>query len=48
MIKLCYKYKINKGISKIQGGVEVLKQLKYPDNIINSAKMFEIKDCVVK
>ena len=33
-----YKYKIKKGISKIKGGVCVLKQLFYPDKIINNTK----------
>jgi len=33
-----YKYKIKKGISKIKGGVCVLKKLNYPDKIIKSTK----------
>jgi len=33
-----YKYKIKNGISKIKGGVCVLKQLFYPDKIIESTK----------
>lgn len=33
-----YKYKIKKGISKIKGGVCVLKQLFYPEKIIISTK----------
>lgn len=35
-----YYYKIQKGISKIRGGVHVLKDLNYPSHIVNSA--FEI------
>jgi hypothetical protein len=33
-----YFYKIQKGISKIKGGVHVLKQLDYPDIIIENAR----------
>ena len=31
-----YSYKITNGISKIKGGVCVLKQLNYPEEIINT------------
>lgn len=31
-----YTYKFKKGISKIKGGIRVLKDLKYPDEIINN------------
>ena len=30
-----YTYKIKKGISKIKGGIKVLKDLDYPDDIIS-------------
>jgi len=33
-----YKYKIKKGISKIKGGVCVLKNLNYPDKVIEKTK----------
>ena len=33
-----YHYKIKKGISKIKGGVHVLKQLEYPKSLIDEAK----------
>lgn len=33
-----YKYKIKKGISKIRGGIKVLKDLNYPDDIIKNIK----------
>ena len=33
-----YKYKIIKGISKIKGGVCVLKNLNYPDDVIKNTK----------
>ena len=36
--KPIYSYKIIKGYSNIKGGISVLKDLKYPDTIINSAK----------
>ena len=36
--KATYTYKINDGISTIKGGVSVLKQLNYPDNIIKMTK----------
>lgn len=32
-----YKYKIKKGISKVKGGVAVLRDLGYPEHIINNA-----------
>lgn len=35
---LTYYYKMILGISKIRGGISVLKQLNYPDNIIKMAK----------
>ena len=31
-----YTYKLNKGISKVKGGLKVLKDMNYPDHIINS------------
>ena len=31
-----YKYKLVKGISKIKGGIRVLKDMEYPDEIIQS------------
>ena len=31
-----YTYKITKGVSDVKGGVSVLKQLNYPNNIIES------------
>jgi DNA mismatch repair ATPase MutS len=31
-----YTYKIKKGISKIKGGVRVLKDMDYPQEIINT------------
>ena len=34
-----YTYKIKKGISQIKGGVNVLKELKYPEEIISNTKM---------
>ena len=33
--KINYLYKLIKGISKHKGGIHVLKQLDYPDEIIN-------------
>ena len=32
-----YSYKIVKGISKIKGGIMVLKQLNYPNKIVSEA-----------
>lgn len=31
-----YKYKLIKGISKIKGGIKVLRDLNYPSNIVNN------------
>lgn len=36
--KLEYTYKINKGISKVQGAVRVLEQMEYPSEIIEEIK----------
>lgn len=36
--KLCYPYKIKKGISDIKGGIAVLRQLKYPREILYSTQ----------
>ena len=36
--KLWYKYKLEKGISNIKGGIHVLKTLNYPSEIIDGAK----------
>ena len=33
-----YTYKMSKGISRIKGGVKVLKDLEYPQDIINGTK----------
>ena len=33
---LTYKYKIVKGISNIKGGIQVLRKLNYPKEIMNS------------
>jgi hypothetical protein len=44
-IELCengqikYLYKLNKGISSIKGGIKVLEDLDYPDEIINSTRV---------
>ena len=35
--KLIYKYKLKKGISRVKGGVQVLKDLNYPNTIIQEA-----------
>ena len=36
--KPTYKYKMKKGISKIKGGVCVLKQLNYPSHVVDNTK----------
>ena len=33
-----YTYKLTKGISNVKGGVKVLKDLEYPDEIIRETK----------
>ena len=38
-----YSYKIKKGISNVKGGVKVLRDLNYPDDIIINTKKF-LKD----
>ena len=32
-----YNYKIKKGISNVKGGIKVLKDLAYPEQIINES-----------
>ena len=39
--KLYYKYVIDKGISNVKGGLEVLKDLEYPDDLVNVANKFD-------
>jgi len=34
-----YTYKLKKGISKVKGGIKVLKDLNYPKEIINELKL---------
>ena len=34
--KLFYTYKMVKGISKIQGAIHVLKEMGYPEEIVDS------------
>tara|TARA_B100000886_G_scaffold189813_1_gene130606 strand:+ start:8455 stop:10221 length:1767 start_codon:yes stop_codon:yes gene_type:complete len=35
-----YSYKLSQGISNIKGGVKVLRELDYPENIIEDAKVY--------
>ena len=35
---LIYQYKIEKGVTNVKGGIEVLKQMKYPDEIMQTIK----------
>ena len=36
--KLIYSYKMKKGISKIQGAVNILEDMNYPKEILDSVK----------
>lgn len=38
--KITYTYKINRGISKVHGALDVLKQMDFPDEIIQIIKKF--------
>jgi len=38
--KLIYSYKIKKGISQIQGGINILRDMNYPEEILNSIKNY--------
>ena len=38
--KLTYTYKIKKGISKIQGALIVLEEMKFPNEIIDCIKNY--------
>ena len=38
--KLTYTYKLKKGVSKIQGAIKILEQMKYPEEIIQEVKQF--------
>ena len=35
--KIKYNYKMKKGVSKIKGGIHVLRDLDYPDSIVNKS-----------
>jgi DNA mismatch repair ATPase MutS len=37
--KLTYTYKLSEGISDVRGGINVLIDMNYPNDIINSAKL---------
>ena len=37
--KLTYTYQLTPGISRIKGGLHILKMLNYPDSILQSAKL---------
>lgn len=41
--KLVYTYKMKKGISKVQGAIKILEEMKYPKEIINDVKNFNKK-----
>jgi len=41
--KLIYTYKMKKGISKVQGAIKILEEMKYPEEIINDVKNFSKK-----
>ena len=34
--KIKYLYKLKNGISKINGGIQILENMEYPDKIINN------------
>tara|TARA_E500000178_G_C17019019_1_gene754502 strand:- start:126 stop:1973 length:1848 start_codon:yes stop_codon:yes gene_type:complete len=38
--QLTYTYKLKKGVSKIQGAIRILEQMKYPEEIIHEVKHF--------
>ena len=38
--KLIYSYKMKKGISKIQGGINILRDMNYPEEILDSIKNY--------
>ena len=48
--KLVYTYKMKKGISKVQGAIKILEEMKYPKEIINDVKNFnkKIKDPLIE
>ena len=39
--KLIYTYKMKKGISRINGGIHILRDMNYPEEILNSVKNFQ-------
>jgi len=48
--KLVYTYKMKRGISKVQGAIKILEDMKYPDEIIKDVKDFnkKIKDPLIE
>ena len=40
---LTYTYKIQKGISKIQGAIKILEQMEYPSEILEDVRNFNKK-----
>ena len=43
--ELQYLYKIQKGISNIRCGVHILKQMKYPDEVLSYAQQTNLVTC---
>ena len=41
---LDYLYKIQPGISKIQGAIKILMEMEYPDEIIQGVKRYDDDD----
>ena len=46
--KLQYTYKVKKGISNVQGAICILEDMKYPNEIINDVKNFDVPQKVIK
>jgi len=42
--KHIYTYKIKKGISKVQGALQILEEMDYPKEIIQEVKQFHKKE----
>ena len=43
---LIYRYKLEKGISNVKGGIKVLCDLKYPTEILENTKHYLDKVCL--
>jgi DNA mismatch repair ATPase MutS len=43
---MVYTYKMQEGVSKVKGGVEVLRELEYPESVLKAAETTVSELCI--